>query len=252
MSSSPSGGQALLIEDDDFARLACSSFLRDFDLEVHCAATYEEAQRALFQRTYRLVVADLSLRREHERLVQGVNSHGLDLIRAVKQRSPDTAVVIWTAYPHLSVHVLDLVMQNCRGFACVPKGNMADVLREGIIGALDGDVVLKMADTQARKADEFFLSALTPEIAKEVRRLAAQIATLTPRQREVADLLTCTTEVIARRLSLTQDTVRKYIDAIYDRLYLKEPAVQALRRDTLIVLAVLVHRLSTHTGSIIP
>jgi len=234
----------LLIEDDQLTREACHTYLMSLGLAVEVAETYDRAVQIIDEKvaSFHLVIADLSLRREGELRLRKPNALGLGLIRQLKQRSPATPVVIWTAYPDLTANVVDLILQGYRGLACVPKGNTVDVLHEAILRVLEGDVVFEVGTTMAGSVQERFLSALEPETAQAVLRLSNRIELLTERQREIVNLLICTTDVIAKRLSLSLHTVRNYCDKIYERLGLKDE-LRDSQRDTLIVLAVLLRRL---------
>ena len=80
---------AILVVDDERAiGIAIQRLLRGRGYEVDTALSADEALEHLGRRPYHLVITDLNLH----------GTTGLDLLRAVKDRSPETAVVMITAY----------------------------------------------------------------------------------------------------------------------------------------------------------
>jgi two-component system, NtrC family, response regulator AtoC len=80
---------AILVVDDERAiGIAIQRLLRGRGYEVDTALSAHEALEHLGRRPYHLVITDLNLH----------GTTGLDLLRAVKGRSPETAVVMITAY----------------------------------------------------------------------------------------------------------------------------------------------------------
>jgi DNA-binding NtrC family response regulator len=80
---------AILVVDDERAiGIAIQRLLTGRGYEVDTALTGEDALEKLGRRSYQLVITDLNL--------QGTT--GMDVLRAVKQQRPDTAVVMITAY----------------------------------------------------------------------------------------------------------------------------------------------------------
>jgi DNA-binding NtrC family response regulator len=83
--------KAVLIVDDD--RAVCgslASILRSDEVGTRTAFTVEEAERLLKSETFDLAIVDLRLR--------GEGMEGLDLISKIKTQTPETQVVLFTAY----------------------------------------------------------------------------------------------------------------------------------------------------------
>jgi DNA-binding NtrC family response regulator len=84
--------KSVLIVDDD--RAVCgslASILRSDEVETRTAFTMEEAERLLKSERFDLAIVDLRLR--------GSDSmEGLELISKIKAQSPQTQVVLFTAY----------------------------------------------------------------------------------------------------------------------------------------------------------
>jgi len=80
---------AILVVDDERAiGIAIQRLLAARGYEVETAVSGEEAIEKLDHRTYQLVITDLNLK--------GVT--GMDVLRGAKERSPDSAVIMITAY----------------------------------------------------------------------------------------------------------------------------------------------------------
>lgn len=81
----------LLMEDESSVAFPMRRYLARLDLEVDWARELEEAQALLLNHPYPVVIADLRLGGSH-------HSEGLDLLAYVHRHSPDTRVVLLTAY----------------------------------------------------------------------------------------------------------------------------------------------------------
>ncbi len=78
----------LVVDDERAIGIAVQRLLTGRGYEVDTALSGEEALERLGRRAYHLVITDLNLR----------GTTGMDVLRAVKQRNPETAVVMITAY----------------------------------------------------------------------------------------------------------------------------------------------------------
>ncbi len=233
---------ALVIEDDPFAQFALRQYLEAKQFNVISATTYAEARRLIASQAPPplLGIVDLALRETDESVPAIRDAYGIELVHTLKRLYPQIAIVIWTAYFDGVARILPLLTRGYTGLACVAKGSPESALNEAITRALSHDVYLHHSIVMAHPepADAMFLKALGPELAPVIEQIAARFAELTPRQREVAERMTCTTDIIAQQLGLTVMTVRKYTDAIYERLELKEDSnINGFRRDAMIVLA---------------
>jgi DNA-binding NtrC family response regulator len=85
-------GHRILVVDDAFAiRFAMSHYFTRMGFEVDAAEDLPQAQMLLAQTSYRLVITDLSLTGKYD-------TEGLDVVGLVHERSPDTAIILLTAY----------------------------------------------------------------------------------------------------------------------------------------------------------
>lgn len=249
MNSTPKyQGQALLVEDDPFMRQSVADALMDFGFETHTAATYQDglAHVAAINPLH-LLIADIAIPDRSDDDSAERLPLGLDVARFAKQTQPACGVVIWSAYLHFLPNVLELIAAGQRGIAYLPKGARRQTLIQAIDSVLAGDVYLHRGAISARsqRIEAHFLAALPPDVAQVVQFVAERLDELGPRQSELVDAYTSTPAAIAHSLGLEVKTIHNYQDAIYERLGLKDPltGAQAMRRDAIIVLAVLLNRL---------
>jgi two-component system, NarL family, nitrate/nitrite response regulator NarL len=152
-----------------------------------------------------------------------------DGAEALMQRLPEIAdrtcllLVTGTADPTVASHVVEL---GARGVVTTMHSGQVLVKALRKVGA--GEVWLDRASTAA------FVNKLTRRHAPvdpEIQR----IASLTPRERQIVELVTegCTNQDIAARLSITQATARNHLTSILDKLDVDDRfqlAVYAFRR----------------------
>jgi DNA-binding response OmpR family regulator len=78
----------LVLEDDDNALAGIVELLTECGYDVTPASAYEDAKRLLSTTTYDLFVTDIRVR----------SFNGINLVKKVREESPETAVVIMTGY----------------------------------------------------------------------------------------------------------------------------------------------------------
>jgi DNA-binding response OmpR family regulator len=80
--------RVLVLEDDDNALAGIVELLSESGYDVTPASAYDDAKRLLTDSSYHLFVTDVRLR----------SYNGINLVKKVRQESPDTAVIIMTGY----------------------------------------------------------------------------------------------------------------------------------------------------------
>ncbi|MDD5722879.1 MAG: sigma-54 dependent transcriptional regulator [Syntrophales bacterium] len=81
--------KSILIVDDELSmRMALSESLMSCGYDVETASNGEEALRKFEQDTFRVVITDMRMPKVG----------GMDVLRGIKEKSPDTAVIVITAY----------------------------------------------------------------------------------------------------------------------------------------------------------
>ena len=78
----------LVLEDDDNALAGIVELLTECGYDVTPASAYEDAKRLLSTTTYDMFVTDIRVR----------SFNGINLVKKVREESPETAVVIMTGY----------------------------------------------------------------------------------------------------------------------------------------------------------
>jgi DNA-binding NtrC family response regulator len=81
----------LIVDDEEFIRFALSEYFSVLGYQVDVAGEWEEAEALLAARRYRLVISDL-------RLTGFGGTEGLEIVRSIHQRWPDTRVMLLTGY----------------------------------------------------------------------------------------------------------------------------------------------------------
>ncbi|MEW6584857.1 MAG: response regulator [Nitrospirota bacterium] len=80
----------LIVDDESAILMAFKKLLQSPGIDIDTAETVESAQASLSAKKYDAVVADLRL---------GITGEeGLDILRFVKQNSPQTPIILITAY----------------------------------------------------------------------------------------------------------------------------------------------------------
>lgn len=92
------GERLLIVDDEDALRESLKRvFLRD-GYEVDAVSSSEDALRNIEEKTYDLIVTDI--------ILPGMN--GIELLRKLRQRKPDTKVIIITAYASIESAVASM------------------------------------------------------------------------------------------------------------------------------------------------
>lgn len=81
----------LLVDDEESILFALRRYFTRLGFEVACARELEEAEALLANDDYAVVIADLSL-------TDNGSTEGLEVIRFSRLRSPETRVILLTAY----------------------------------------------------------------------------------------------------------------------------------------------------------
>jgi ActR/RegA family two-component response regulator len=81
----------LVIDDEEPILFAAREYFESLGFEVDCATELEEAEALLSHVGYAIVIADL-------RLTGVYGSEGLAIVRHVRERCPQTRILILTAY----------------------------------------------------------------------------------------------------------------------------------------------------------
>ena len=81
----------LIMEDDPAIRLALAHTLKNQGVEVRTCCSLESALEAIRGHSFDVILADLRMRGQE-------CADGLELLKVVRKVSPDTRVIIMTAY----------------------------------------------------------------------------------------------------------------------------------------------------------
>lgn len=193
------------IVEDDFGTRASLRAMIDAASDMTCVATCKsvaEAIAILPDKAPRVVIVDVNL---------GAAS-GVDCVRTLAPRMPDTEFVMLTVY-HDGNILFEALSAGAHGYLIKPV--RAHELIEAIHDVVAGGA--PMSSVVARKIVRFF--ERTP-VAKAEPPAPDDVA-LGPREREVLELLAAGAmyKEVARALDVSPNTVRSHIRRIYKKLH---------------------------------
>ena len=152
----------LIVEDDErFARTLADEF-RDRGYEVECLDTLQ-AVRDIPVLNHRYAIVDLRIRQDS----------GLDVIAAIKERSPETSIVVLTGYGSIATAVRATKL-GATGYLTKPVD--ADQLERVLLGEQDDQDIPIPDEFQSlyrheREYLEFVLAECDGNISQAARRL---------------------------------------------------------------------------------
>lgn len=152
----------LIVEDDErFARTLADEF-RDRDYQVECLDTLQ-AVRDIPVLDHLYAVVDLRIRQDS----------GLDVITAIKERSPETVIVVLTGYGSIATAVRATKL-GAAGYLTKPVD--ADQLERVLLGEQDDEDIPIPDEFQSlyrheREYLEFVLAECDGNISQAARRL---------------------------------------------------------------------------------
>lgn len=215
----------LIADDNAFVREGIAIYFKRRGYEIVEADNSASALQVAGSRELFAAIIDIVLPAEPGGQPNNWDSEGIRLARQLKLSFPELGVLIFSAFNDRASEVLDLAAEGIRGVAYMVKGAHPRQVLEAMLSACNGQVVLgptvvNYADTWARELQ----ARLSPDELPYVQLAAQRWATLTAREREVAQLLadSRTTQGIADALSISTNTVEKHTTRIYSKLSLND------------------------------
>jgi serine/threonine-protein kinase PknK len=198
-------GRVVIADDDVLLREGLASLLErsGFDV-VGQAGGASELLELVRERKPDLAIVDIRMPPTH-------TTEGLDAARAIRDESPETAILVLSAHVDVE-HAMDLLASGERS-GYLLKARVTDV--DEFLDTLDR--ILKGG------------SAVDPALVQELvatRRVRDPLADLSPREREVLELMAQgrSNAGIAQLLWVTEGTVEKHVHSILGKLRLPETA----------------------------
>jgi two-component system, NarL family, response regulator DevR len=206
--------RVILVDDHEVVRLGVRTLLSRYP-QFEVVAEASDAQEALEKTIYfqpDVVVMDIRL----------PGKSGIDATRDILKERPDTKVIILTSYADDDV-LFDAITAGACGY---------------VLKQIGGDDLVKALMTVGR-GESLLDPAVTKRVFQQVRANARQaeneyFATLTEQELVILGLITdgMTNKEIARRIFLSEKTVRNYVSSILSKLNVTsraEAAVYAVR-----------------------
>ena len=205
----------LLIEDDGDMRELVAGHLEHGGFDVHRADDGIKGQALAFQYCPDLILLDLNM--------PGMN--GLDTLDSMRQTSLSGRIVVFSVSNHED-DVVTALKRGADGYL------LKDMEPEDLLAALHNAAAGKMVLSEA----------LTPVLAASLRESRPSgdrdIQSLTPRERDIIKLIAegLPNKMIARRLNITESTVKVHVKHLLKKMKLKsrvEAAVWVLQSNVL-------------------
>ena len=207
-----------IAEDSVFVREGLTRILQEADLDVVAAFDNADALLREVRRTPpNLVIVDIRLPPTH-------TDEGIRAAIHIREHHPQVAVLVLSQYVELGL-AMQLLAQSAEGIGYLLKDRIGNV--NEFIGA-----VHRVANGG---------SAIDPKIVSTLmqrRRSDNPLTLLTPREREVLELMAAGTsnQGIADKLVITTRAIEKYVSSIFDKL-----GIPSTRNDSRRVMAVLLY-----------
>jgi DNA-binding NarL/FixJ family response regulator len=206
--------RVVIVEDSGLLRDALTRLLTDFDVEVAAAvATPEELLSAAEEHKPDVLVVDV-------RLPPTYTDEGVHAAAELRSRDPEAKVLLLSQAVE-ERYARELLAQRSEGLGYLLKDRVAD-------GAEFVDALRRVAAGG---------TALDPEVVRQLLVRHRAIDELTPRERQVLELMAegRTNAAIARALVVTDRAIEKHVASIFGKLRL--PPSQDDHRRVLAVLA---------------
>jgi DNA-binding NarL/FixJ family response regulator len=198
-----------IVEDSRVIRESLMEFVQtDPELRCVCAcATAEEALQVIPEHQPEIVLMDIQL----------PNLSGIECTAQLKQQLPALQIIMVTVYEDTD-RIFKALRAGASGYLL--KRCTAAELVAAIHEVRQGGA--PMSREIARKVIFSFQEPLA---------MAAEVAELSPREREILELLAAghPTKTIADRLGLTDGTVRWHLRHVYDKLHVRSRTEAALK-----------------------
>ena len=206
--------RVVIVEDSGLLRDALTRLLTDFDVEVAAAVpTPEELLSAAEEHKPDVFVVDV-------RLPPTYTDEGVHAAAELRSRDPEAKVLLLSQAVE-ERYARELLAQRSEGLGYLLKDRVAD-------GAEFVDALRRVAGGG---------TALDPEVVRQLLVRRRAIDELTPRERQVLELMAegRTNAAIARSLVVTDRAIEKHVASIFGKLRL--PPSQDDHRRVLAVLA---------------
>jgi two-component system response regulator DevR len=217
----------LLVEDDWAVRSAVRGYLGRHEIAVCEADCFEAALSVAATALPDVAIVDMVLpERAGER--PDFDRHlGIEVARRLHERLPDMGIVFLSAYADLGPEVVQLFMGGQDRIAYLLKGSKPEVLLEAVHRVASGLSGLEIASgmrTARRTAFDLMLGTLSEAERATVCAALDNLATLSDPERRVFDVVgACRTrQQAADELALSAKTISSHVDAVYDKLGLRE------------------------------
>jgi DNA-binding NarL/FixJ family response regulator len=240
--------KVLLVDDNTFHRGGVRRYLKQKGFHVFEAGDEATAWQIASAQTPAVAVIDISIPPSPDQTSHTQYSFGLNLAERLKDTYPTMGVVLFSAYEDRGQEVFAMLHAGKRGLAYKLKGCRPSALLSAIHTVRAGRIEI---DPEVQATPPSLLTDVLARLSAVerawVERVLDNLDGLTPREREVVDLLAASynTLGIAAALGITPKTADNHISHIYEKLGLNELVNSAphLRQSSVLAKACLIQDL---------
>ncbi len=204
--------RVVLADDHPMFRFGLAAVLEQTDTVevVAVAGSGRELLVAVDEHHPDVVITDLSM----------PDLDGVAATRELLTRQPELGVLVLTMHED-DQHVFSALKAGARGY--LVKGADGDEIVRAVLAVASGDAVY--GGSVARRIVAFYSGGADQSVSERA------FPDLTPREREVLDLVSagCRNHEIARRLSMSEKTVRNHVSQVLLKLQVPDRTAAALK-----------------------
>lgn len=210
----------LIVDDNAFNRQGLRDYLILHRFTVIEAGDQRTAWERIQQARPRVAVIDLVIPETPDVRVRPHETRGILLAQQIRSFTPDTAIVLFSAYEDRGPEVAALIEQGSGGLAYLLKGCPAESLLNAIDMTLQGRIVIDPEVGQPSRLAQLFLARMDPLERSWVEEGLRRLEELSARERAIAEHVRNARNIkaIAHALNLAEQTIENSISRIYEKL----------------------------------
>jgi len=219
--------KVLLVEDDWTVRRAVHEYLSGYGMELAEADSLEASLQIAEKFAPNVAVVDIVLPEKSDQRANFQQHVGIEIARRLRQRFPQIGIVFLSAFVDRGPEVVQMFVDGYDRITYLLKGSKPQDLLQAVQRVSSGSSGLEIAQgVQPRRKAPFDLALelLSPAEREMINAALAGLAELSEPERKVYDAIgRCLTRQQATlELNLSPKTVSSHMEAIYDRLHLRQ------------------------------
>ena len=219
--------KVLLVEDDWTVRRAVHEYLSGHGMELAEADSLEASLQTAERFAPDVAVVDIVLPEKSDQRADFQQHVGIEIARQLRQRFPQIGIVFLSAFMDRGPEVLQMFMDGYDRITYLLKGSKPQELLQAVQRVGSGSAGLEIAQgvPSCRKTPfDLALELLSPVEQEVIGVALAGLAELSEPEQRVFDAVgrCLSRQQAAVELNLSPKTVSSHMEAIYDRLHLRQ------------------------------